>query len=103
MSNGGKIIRAAIHITNLILLCGLLILGFFMYFGTHFVPQQDPYIAENISIILIYVIWAISYYLQIKQSSIRNFIIILVVFLLIQALYFYFIYYVITFFEFFLE
>ncbi|GAA0600301.1 hypothetical protein GCM10009001_15880 [Virgibacillus siamensis] len=101
--NGGKSIRTAIHTTNIILLLGLLVLGFFMFFGLHFVPQKDPYIAEHISIILVYVIWVIGYYLQVKQSTVKNFIIILAVFLLIQALNVFFMYYVITFFEFFLE
>ncbi len=74
-----------------------------MYFGMHFVPQDDPYIAENISILLLYVIWGISYYVQLKQTTVKNFIITLVTFLIIKALYFFFMYYVITFLELFLE
>ncbi|UFU00122.1 hypothetical protein KO561_03925 [Radiobacillus kanasensis] len=103
MLKDSRIIRKTIHITNIMLLAGLLVVGFFAFFGLHFVPQQDPYIAEHIYIMLIYVIWAIGYYLQIKQSTLRNFIIILVIFLIIQALNFFFGYYVITFLEFFLE
>ncbi|WP_117148951.1 hypothetical protein [Paraliobacillus zengyii] len=101
--NNSRIIRKVIHITNFILLVILLVLGFFSVFGQHFVPQQDPYLAEHIQIMLIYVIWGIGYYLQIRQSTMRNFIIIFVVFLVMQALNFFFAYYVITFLEFFLE
>ncbi|MYL58249.1 hypothetical protein GLW20_12105 [Virgibacillus halodenitrificans] len=101
--NDSRITRKTIHITNIILLVGLLVLGFFWFFGLHFVPQQDPYLAEHIYIILIYVIWGIGYYLQIKQSTMRNFIIVLIFSLIIQALNFFFVYYITTFLEFFLE
>lgn len=101
--NDSRITRKVIHITNIILLVGLLVLGFFWFFGLHFVPQQDPYLAEHTYIMLIYVIWGVGYYLQIRQSSMRNFIITFVSFLIIQALHFFFVYYITTFLEFFLE
>ncbi|KAB8126012.1 hypothetical protein F9U64_20995 [Gracilibacillus oryzae] len=98
-----RTLRKTIHITNIILLAGLLVVGFFAFFGLHFVGQEDPYTAEHTHIMLLYVIWGISYYLQLRQSAMVNFIIILVVSLIIQALNIFYGYYVITFLESFLE
>ncbi|WP_136035771.1 hypothetical protein [Bacillus salacetis] len=78
-------------------------MGFFIYFGLHFAPQPDPYTAEHIHLVLIYVIWSIGYYLQLKQSIVRNFIIIFVIFFILQVVHFFFGYYVITFLESFVE
>lgn len=79
--------RMAIHITNIIIFLGLLVLGFFMFFGLHFVPQEEPYTAEHTYILLVYVIWIISYYLQLKQLAIKNFIAVLIALVIILIIY----------------
>ncbi|MYL50023.1 hypothetical protein GLV98_11040 [Halobacillus litoralis] len=85
--------------TNLILLVLLLAWGFLLYFGTHFVEQEGPYIGENLSILMVYVIWGLGYFLQLKQPTIKRAVAVLLLSLGMQVLLFYSLYYVITFFE----
>ncbi|SDN96116.1 hypothetical protein SAMN05421677_10261 [Halobacillus aidingensis] len=92
-------IRQKIHMTNLILFVLLLAWGFLLYFGTHFVEQDDPYVGENLSILLVYVIWGLGYFIQLKQPTMKRVVAVLLLSLGFQVLYFFSMYYVITFFE----
>ncbi|GEN52762.1 hypothetical protein [Halobacillus faecis] len=85
--------------TNLMLFVLFLAWGFFLYFGTHFVEQEDPYVGENLSILLVYVIWGIGYYLQLKQPTMKRALVVMVLFLGMQVVFFFNLYYVTTFFE----
>ncbi|WP_446855091.1 hypothetical protein [Halobacillus faecis] len=85
--------------TNLILFVLLLAWGFLLYFGTHFVEEEDPYIGGNLSILLVYVIWGIGYFLQLTQQTMKRALVIMVVFSGMQVVYFFNMSYVITFFD----
>lgn len=92
-------IQQKIHMTNLILFVLLLAWGFLLYFGTHFVEQEDPYVGENLSILLVYVIWGTGYFIQLKQPTLMRAVVVMALFLALQVLYFFNIYEVTRFFE----
>ncbi|MEC3885665.1 hypothetical protein VKA52_18235 [Halobacillus sp. HZG1] len=85
--------------TNLVLFVLLLAWGFLLYFGLHFVEQEDPYIGENMAIFLVYVIWGAGYFMQLKQPTVKRAVVVLLISLGMQVLLFYSLYYVVTFFE----
>ncbi len=74
-----------------------------MWFGLHFVPQPDPYTAEYIAISIIYMLWAVSYWFQFKISTTKKIILFNFAVIILVVLYIFFIYYPISFLEYFLE
>ncbi|ELK45653.1 hypothetical protein D479_13967 [Halobacillus sp. BAB-2008] len=74
-----------------------------LFFGTHFVPQPDPYTAENVAIVFIYILWAVSYWLQFKVQTYKSIVFINVGLIVFLGFYVVFMYYPITFLELFLE
>ncbi len=74
-----------------------------MIFGLHFVQQPDPYTAEHVAISVIYILWGVSYWFQFKVSTYKSIVLINLALIIFIVLYAFFIYYPITFLEYFLE
>ncbi len=74
-----------------------------MIFGLHFVHQPDPYTAEHVALSVIYILWGVNYWLQFKLSNYISILLINTVLIILVAIYVFFIYYPVTFLEYFLE
>ncbi|WP_153461817.1 MULTISPECIES: hypothetical protein [Sediminibacillus] len=95
--------QTIIHIINMLLLLLLLALGGIMYFGMHFAPQSDPYTAEHIAVGMIFILWGLNYGIQLKLCTVKSLVASNLLLVCVVALYVFFIYYPITFLEFFVE
>ncbi|WP_411953389.1 hypothetical protein ACKXGF_08735 [Alkalibacillus sp. S2W] len=72
-----------IHILNILAFIALIVFNLFAYLGMNFTPQNEPYIAEYTFLASFYFILALFYYLQLKQTSLKSLLVIIIVELLL--------------------
>ncbi|ARI77895.1 hypothetical protein [Halobacillus mangrovi] len=82
--------KTAVHVLNLLFLIFLLFLGFLAYLGMNFAPYPGSHTGENIGLIMIYVFWAVGYYLQVKQKTLVRFITFFVLEFIFLCLWFFY-------------
>ncbi|TMN22098.1 hypothetical protein [Lentibacillus cibarius] len=71
--------KTYIHILNIIGLIVFLVFNAFAYLGMNFTPSNEPLTAEYVFLASFYIILGGFYYLQLKHSTIKKFIVIIII------------------------